>query len=258
MTSAARKAPLRIADDFGLGRRHDRVILELIEGGRLDGTSVMVNNGIKLEDIKRLRVLQDAGAKVGLHLNLTRAFRDGVPIWPVASLMWPMLSAQRLHDIEASLTRQSNEFVSLFGKLPDFYDGHQHCHCFPAIAPIILRLPREPGAWVRVPLPATWAARWRNLRAGGRKGLVIMAMAARARALFVKAGLQTNKDFSGFLRLGNPDDVRRWLPRLLSEAGAHCLVMLHPGDATDPMQCAGHAPDSRAAETEILRKKSAI
>ncbi|TWB47352.1 putative glycoside hydrolase/deacetylase ChbG (UPF0249 family) [Rhizobium sp. ERR 922] len=249
---------MRIADDFGLGRGHDRIILELIEGGRLDGTSVMVNEGIKLEDIERLRALQNAGAKVGLHLNLTQAFCEDAPTWHVASLIWPMQSEQRLHDIEASLMRQTNEFVSIFGTLPDFYDGHQHCHCFPAIAPMILRLPRKPGTWVRVPLPATWAARWRNLRAGGRKGLVIMAMAAWARALFVRAGLQTNKDFSGFLRLDDPDDVRRWLPRLLSKAGPHCLVMLHPGDATDPMQCAGHAPESRAAETEILSEKSAI
>lgn len=249
---------MRIADDFGLGRGHDHIILKLIEDGRLDGTSVMVNDAITLDDIERLRALRDAGARVGLHLNLTQAFREGAPIWPLATLMRPTLRGQRLRDIEASLTRQSNEFVSLFGRLPDFYDGHQHCHCFPAIAPLVLRLPREPRAWVRVPLPSTWVARWRNLRAGGAKGVVIMAMAARARALFVRAGLQTNTDFSGFLRLGDPDDVRRWLPRLLSEADPHCLVMLHPGDATDPMQCAGHAPESRAAETEILSESAVI
>jgi predicted glycoside hydrolase/deacetylase ChbG (UPF0249 family) len=252
MTSAARKIPLRIADDFGLGRGHDRIILALIEGGQLDGTSVMVNDAIKYDDIVRLRALQDAGAKVGLHLNLTQAFGEDAPIWSLASLIRPTLSPQLLHDIEASLIRQSNEFISLFGKLPDFYDGHQHCHCFPAIAPLVLRLPREARTWVRVPLPATWAARWRNLRAGGPKGLVVMAMAARARALFVRAGLQTNKDFSGFLRLSNPGKVRVWLPRLLSEAEPNCLMMFHPGDATDPMQCAGHAPESRAAETEFL------
>ncbi|PZM09986.1 ChbG/HpnK family deacetylase [Rhizobium tubonense] len=252
MTSAARKKTLRIADDFGLGRGHDRIILELIEGGRLDGTSVMINDAIRHDDIVRLRALQDAGAKVGLHLNLTQAFGEGAPVWSLASLMRPTLGPQLLHDIEASLIRQSNKFVSLFGKLPDFYDGHQHCHCFPAIAPLVLRLPRAPRTWVRVPLPATWAARWRNLRAGGAKGLIIMAMAARARAIFVRADLQTNKDFSGFLRLGDPGDVRMWLPRLLSEAEPDCLMMFHPGDATDPMQCAGHAPESRAAETEFL------
>jgi predicted glycoside hydrolase/deacetylase ChbG (UPF0249 family) len=243
---------MRIADDFGLGRGHDRVILSLLETGRLDGTSVMIGSAMKPEDIARLRKLRTGGAKIGLHVNLTEAIPGGGPVWRLSQLLKPILGTQFLDQITTSLTRQVEAFVVLFGSLPDYYDGHQHCHCFPAIAPLVTRLPYGDNAWVRVPLPATWAGRWLNFRAGGAKVLIIMALAARARTIFAKAELQTNRDFSGFLRLDNPPSVRRWLPRLLAEMRTDCLMMLHPGVDADPMQCAGHAPGSRAVEAQIL------
>lgn len=244
--------PLRIADDFGLGRKHDRVILSLMEAGRLDGTSVMVNDAIEPRDIARLCALRETGAQVGLHLNLTQAFPGNDQVWSLASLMLPTPGFRLRDGVAASLARQVEEFTTLFGSPPDYYDGHQHCHCFPGIAPLVTLLPYGPQTWVRVPLPARWTGRWRNLRAGGAKGLAIMALGARARTIFAQAGLRVNDDFSGFLRLTDPVSVRRWLPRLLSAAGPDCLMMLHPGDAIDLMQCAGHAPESRAAEAEIL------
>lgn len=243
---------MRIADDFGLGRGHDRVILSLLETGRLDGTSVMISTSIDPEDIDRLREFRITGVKVGLHLNLTQTIPGGAPIWPLAGLMRPMLDAGFLDEINLSLTWQVETFVILFGSLPDFYDSHQHCHCFPAIARLVADLPTGTETWVRLPLPATWAGRWLNFRAGGPKVLVIMTLAARAHTTFSKAGLKTNRDFSGFLRLGDPNSVRRWLPRLLSSGTPDCLMMLHPGDSADPMQCAGHSPGCRAIEAKLL------
>jgi len=243
---------MRIADDFGLGRGHDQVILSLLETGTLDGTSVMTGDAMRPEDVARLRTLRAHGAKVGLHLNLTQVIPGNHTVWPLSALMRPRLNAPMLDEINASLSRQVDAFVDLFGSLPDYYDGHQHCHCFPAIVPLVTRLPYKTETWVRAPLPATWAGRWLNVRAGGVKVLVIMAFAARARSAFIKAGLKTNRDFSGFLRLNNPSSVQRWLPRLLFQAKPDCLIMLHPGDDTDQMQCAGHASGSRTIEARIL------
>ena len=243
---------LRIADDFGLGRKHDRVILSLIEARRLDATSVMVNDAIDAGDVARLKALRDAGAQVGLHLNLTQPLPGHTEAWPLQALLRPRLPDGLRATVATSLKRQTDEFVSLFGSLPDYYDGHQHCHCFPGIAPLVAQLPSGPKTWIRVPLPASWSGRWRNLRAGGAKGILIMALAARAREVFRQAGHQVNEDFSGFLRLDDPASVRHWLPRLLAAAGPDCLMMLHPGDAGDEMQCAGHAPESRDCETNIL------
>lgn len=243
---------LRIADDFGLGRKHDRVILSLMEAGRLDATSVMVNDAIDAGDIARLKALRVAGAQVGLHLNLTQPLPGLTEAWPLQTLLWPWLSAGLRAAVAASLRRQVDDFTTMFGSLPDHYDGHQHCHCFPCVAPLAAQLPSGPETWFRVPLPASWPGRWRNLRAGGPKGLLIMALAARARKVFRRSGHGVNRDFSGFLHLDDPASVRHWLPRLLAAAGPDCLMMLHPGDAGDEMQCAGHAPESRDCETNIL------
>ncbi|MCZ4291300.1 ChbG/HpnK family deacetylase [Hoeflea alexandrii] len=243
---------LRIADDFGLGRKHDRVILSLMQARRLDATSVMVNDAIDAGDVARLKALRDAGAEVGLHLNLTQALPGHADVWPLSTLLRPRLPSRVRAAAAASLNRQTDEFISLFGSFPDYYDGHQHCHCIPWIAPLVAQLPSGPKTWIRVPLPATWTGRWRNLRAGGAKGVLIMALAARARRVFRQAGHEVNEDFSGFLRLDDPASVRHWLPRLLAAAGPDCLMMVHPGDADDEMQCAGHAPESRDCETNIL------
>jgi len=249
---------LRIADDFGLGRKHDRVILSLMEAKRLDGTSVMVNDAIDVGDIARLKKLRIAGAQVGLHLNLTQSLPGRAAVWPLSTLLRPAPRTGLSEAAAASLSLQTNEFVSHFGSLPDYYDGHQHCHCFPRIAPLAAQLPYGPNAWIRVPLPATWSGRWSNLRAGGSKGVPIMILAAVARSVFLRAGLTINKDFSGFLRLDDPASVRRWLPRLLSKTDSDCLIMLHPGDARDVIQCAGHAPESRGCEAEILFEATVI
>ena len=238
---------MRIADDFGLGRGHDAVILSLIEAGRLDGTSVLVNDAIDPAHVARLRALRAGGARVGLHLNLTERL-PGVPqVWPIARLMRGPAAG-----VEAALDAQARAFADLFGSGPDHLDGHQHCHCLPAARGWFAALPRQGAISVRLPLPATWAGRWRNLRAAGPKAAVVMAFAARSRRAF--AGLPVNADFTGFLRLDRPQAVRRWLPRLLAAAGRDCLVMVHPGAADDPARCAGHAPQSRDIEAEILRK----
>lgn len=242
---------MRIADDFGLGRGHDRVILSLLDSGRLDGTSVMVNDAIDAGDLARLKALRAAGAQVGLHLNLTQALPGIARVWTLGQLM-----RGQPEGIAAALDQQVRAFAALFGGLPDYYDGHQHCHCLPAVRPHIAGLPREAGTWLRLPLPATWTGRWLNLRAAGAKAAVVMGFTAHARRDFARAGLRTNRDFSGFLRLDKPAQVRRWLPHLLDAASPDCLVMLHPGAASDPVQCPRHAAQSRAVEAEILQRKT--
>ncbi|QPC86452.1 ChbG/HpnK family deacetylase [Mesorhizobium sp. NBSH29] len=241
-----------IADDFGLGRGHDRVILSLLEAGKLDGTSVMVNTAITAQDISRLRALRRAGvAQVGLHLNLTHELPGIGATWRLGSLLLMGLAGRlQRAAINRALSSQADIFVNLFGEGPDFIDGHQHCHVFPGVAKLVA--PLAGNAWLRIPVPSTWAQKWLNVRAGGNKTVLIMIFALWARRLFRAQRCQTNKDFSGFLRLDRPHDVARWLPRVIAQAGQDCVVMVHPGDATDPLQCTGHAPRSRAIEAQII------
>ncbi|MCP8894153.1 ChbG/HpnK family deacetylase [Shinella daejeonensis] len=243
---------MRIADDFGLGRLHDRVILDLLESGQIDGTSVMIDGAIDEADMKRLRALRQRGAQVGLHLNLTHGFTPETVRMPLGKLILAGLSDRIPADVQSQFQRQAEAFRVAFGSLPDYYDGHQHCHCLPGLATLAARLPRAPATWIRVPLPATPAGLWRNLRAGGPKVAFIAAFAFAARRRFRASGWPANTDFSGFLRLDRPEQVRRWLPRLLQSASKDCLVMVHPGSAHDAGQCPAHAPESRAIEASTL------
>ncbi|MBO9629785.1 MAG: ChbG/HpnK family deacetylase [Shinella sp.] len=243
---------MRIADDFGLGREHDRVILDLIERRRLDGASVMIDGGIPPADIERLRLLRNQGAQVGLHLNVTHDFSEKGAHRGIGRLLRACLSGSVPEDIRHEFQRQAEAFQTIFGFLPDYYDGHQHCHCLPGLDASAATLPHRAETWIRVPLPATLSGLTLNVRAGGPKVLLIAALAARAARTFRKAGWATNHDFSGFLRLDDPDQVARWLPRLLDAAPADSLMMVHPGSAADPMQCPGHAAESRRVEAVIL------
>ncbi len=249
-------SPLLIADDFGLGRGHDRVILDLIGEGRLGGTSVMVDGDIAPPDLERLRRLRASGAQVGLHLNLSYRFAASPVCHPIGALMRLCLTGRMPPDARPEFQRQAERFAALFGDLPDYYDGHQHCHCLPGLSRLAAALPQGGKRWMRVPLPASLSGLALNLRSGGAKVAVIAALARHAKGVFRRSGWRVNADFSGFLRLGDPGSVDLWLPRLLAAAGDSCLVMTHPGDAADPAQCEGHAGACRAREAAILRAQS--
>jgi len=241
-----------IADDFGLGRFHDQKILELISGGQVDGTSVMIDGDMSNNALLLLKRLREEGALVGLHLNLTHEFDGGLPTMPLGALMRAGFFARLPRSYGADFLRQTDRFLTLFGSLPDFYDGHQHCHCLPGLAADAAALPGAGKIWMRVPLPTTASGFWLNVRAGGFKVATVAALAVRARQIFRDAGFATNSDFSGFLRLDDPYAVAVWLPRILAAAGPDHLVMVHPGSAEDRAQCNGHHPESRRIETLIL------
>lgn len=241
-----------IADDFGLGRKHDRVILDLLEERRIDGTSVLIDGAIDLQDMQRLRVARKNGAMLGLHLNLTHDFSAEARHLPVGELLRLCISGRLPENLKREFQRQARAFEDAFGFLPDYYDGHQHCHCFPGLASITAELPRSDKSWMRVPLPTTPGGFVLNIRSGGPKVTLIAGLAFFARRIFRKAGWPTNSDFSGFLRLDKPDAVAHWMPRLLK--ASRDLMMVHPGAANDRNQCTGHAPQSRAIEADLLRR----
>lgn len=247
-----KKGPRLIADDFGLGAGHNAVILDLLEQGKIGGTSVMIDGAVDPASVESLSECRTRGAEIGLHLNLTRSFGDKNVSAPIGSLMRQSLTGTLPSDLDAEFSRQAELFKACFGFLPDYYDGHQHCHCLPGLARLAARLPRDRETWMRVPLPSSTSGLSRNIRAGGLKTLIIAALAFSARQRFTKAGWPVNADFSGFLKLDDPANAAHWLPRLISAASEDCVVMVHPGSATDPAQCPGHAAETRAVEQEIL------
>src|SRR4029077_10183797 len=152
------------ADDYGLSEGVNRAIRDLIGRGRLNATSVMVvGAAIGRDEVAALKSVaaESAACAIGLHATLTAPFgpltmhfrpTDGGMFWPFRKLL--RAGVMRRLDaemIQAELLEQLTVFKDLFGRAPDFVDGHQHVQLFPQVRDAFLRAVKEmaPDAWVR-------------------------------------------------------------------------------------------------------------
>ena len=152
------------ADDYGLAEGVNRAIRDLIGRRRLNATSVMaVGPAIGRNEVAELQAAAAAGPRcaIGLHATLSAPFRplsmhfrplDGGLFLPFPKMLRSGL-LRRLDPemIEDELLVQLAAFKELFGRAPDFVDGHQHVQLFPQVRDAFLRAVKEaaPGAWVR-------------------------------------------------------------------------------------------------------------
>src|SRR6266481_2880740 len=152
------------ADDYGLSEGVNRGIRDLIARGRLNATSAMVvGAAIGRDEVAALqRVAADRPrCAIGLHATLTAPFRpltmhfrpiDGGMFLPFAKLLRAGLFGRLdVEIIQAELMVQLKAFHDMFGRAPDFVDGHQHVQLYPQVRDGFLAAVKEkaPGAWVR-------------------------------------------------------------------------------------------------------------
>ena len=175
-------APLRriwlCADDYGISAGVNRAIRDLIERGRLNATSVMmVGPAIGRDEVAALQAV--AAAESALRHRPARHADRAVPSaddafppdrWrhvPAASRnccargLLRRLDAEMIH---AELRRRSRHSTEMFGRAPDFVDGHQHVQLFPQVRDAFLARgegsgARRLGAPVRPPSAARQTAR---------------------------------------------------------------------------------------------------
>ena len=97
--------------------------------------------------------------------------------------------------IQAELMVQLAAFSEMFGRAPDFVDGHQHAQLFPQVRDAFLTAVKEaaPDAWVRQ------GGRNRPLarRLGAPKALVLDVLSAQFRRRAARAGIAFNPGFAG-------------------------------------------------------------
>src|SRR3984893_10257812 len=152
------------ADDYGLSPGVNRAIRDLIARGRLNATSVMVvGPAIGRDEVSALAAMAAGSPRcaIGLHVTLTAPFRpltmhfqplDGGMFLSFAKLLRAGL-LRRLDPeiIRAELMVQLAAFRELFGRAPDFVDGHQHAQLFPGVREAFLAAVKDaaPNAWVR-------------------------------------------------------------------------------------------------------------
>jgi predicted glycoside hydrolase/deacetylase ChbG (UPF0249 family) len=230
------------ADDYGISPSVSKAIRDLVMRGRLNATSVMVAApSLDRSEAASLHML-NAGTRrvaIGLHVTLTAPFAPMSPGFrPLRGGAFLPLDRMLLRGAVRTLDRralareiatQLEAFVTLFGRVPDFIDGHQHVHLFPQVRDALLAVVAEaaPDAWVRqcgrVATPPD--------RFADRKAMLLDLLSRRFRIRAGQRGIATNPAFAGTYDFvaGAERDFSELFPGFLSKLPAHSVVMCHPG-----------------------------
>jgi chitin disaccharide deacetylase len=236
-------APRRIwlcADDYGLSPGVNRAIRDLIERGRLNATSVMVvGPSVGRDEVSALRTAAANSPRcaIGLHVTLTAPFRpltmhfqplDGGMFLSFAKLLRAGLT-RRLDPeiIHGEVMVQFAAFGELFGRAPDFVDGHQHAQLFPQVSDAFLTAVKQaaPDAWVRQGGRHAPLAR----RLGSPKALVLDILSARFRRRAARANIAFNPAFAGAYDFSRQPDFGDLMRQFLEDLPEGGLIMCHPG-----------------------------
>jgi hypothetical protein len=236
------------ADDYGAAAATDGVIRSLLGQGALNATTCLVGAPAWERSALALRELWAAGeVSVGLHLNLTQPWTDAdgggvfAPIRVQVMRALPPIDPKREAAIASAFTRQWDGFVQAMGRAPDFVDGHEHVHLFPAARRALFGLCERMGfqGWLR-------QCRTSSSRRSAKRLLLdpfsdAFAREARAHGLTVNAG------FGGLRRFDLAEDIGAIWRTDLAAMGDGGLLMVHPGAADGT-----RAGDCRAQEAAVL------
>lgn len=235
-------APRRIwlcADDYGISPGVNEAIRELILGGRLNATSVMMPvRHIGGDEVDALTMLNsgEKRAALGLHVTLTGNFkplsarfaptRKGHFLTIGQMLRAAVAGRLKPEHLAIEIATQMEAFIAAFGRPPDFVDGHQHVQLLPQVRSAFLQVVKEaaPNAWVRQCGRAPSA---RHLQ--GVKGLSIDVLNLGFRSRAERLGIATNPAFAGVYDFGAKADFASVFPRFLNGLPDGGLIMCHPG-----------------------------
>ena len=249
--------PLLHADDLGLGAGVDHAIFDLVESGRLDGASLLVNGPTARRAIETWRQLPNPPA-LFLHLCLTEGPRDSTNVDLPTSFgrlllaSWLPWQRRRLKpQIRRSLRQQISRYKQLTGANEIHLDGHQHVHLIPMVLETVLGLGQtEQVTWIRTtaePLPTDLPLNlwWACVRQGGAlKWLVLQCLTRLARPKLRNANVVTNRSFAGVLFTGRMTGKaleccwRTNHRQNVSENGSRAMLLIHPAQpgGADAMQ----------------------
>jgi len=230
------------ADDYGQSGGISAGILALAQEGRLSAVSCLANGPSLAADAPALAVLAPR-LDLGLHLCLT----EFPPLGPIPGLspdgrpatlgrVVRLAVAGRLDGaaVLAEFTRQLDRFQALFGRPPDYLDGHQHVHLLPGVRQALFRLLRQrlAGAPVYVRRlgrgPAAPPPAGRELA----KVLPVALLGTGFAAALDRMGVPGNDAFRGLHGFDPAEGAaqvaarfRRWF----QAPGRRLLVNCHPG-----------------------------
>ena len=153
------------ADDYGISPGVNIAIRDLVVRGRINATSALVvapsfhrSEAMALESLNRDEPRVADWASRRPH-GAFPAVEPGVPAagrrrnscrWDARSLTRSCGASITMRS-SAKSPRQLSTFVQMFGRPPDYIDGHQHVHLLPQVRDAVLQVAKEqvPNAWLR-------------------------------------------------------------------------------------------------------------
>ena len=260
------------ADDFGISPAVDEAILQLIEKKRISSTGCMVAN-TNPELRQNLISLKNSSSEidVGLHLVLTdtaplgkHRFQDGLVakngklpnLKTLATKAY--LGILELVAIETEILAQIENFKSVFGRTPDFIDGHQHVQQLPIVRHAIVSSLKKFNkiGYVRIAnLPNSWI--WNSSQLfSPRFALENLALAIPGRQsaiLFSENKIKHNRYLLGYYRHTPDMQFRTVFEKYLSLGPAkNDIFFCHPGNADEHLKKVDRLVDSRKDNLEFL------
>ena len=251
------------ADDYGISPGVNHAIRDLIGRGRLNATSVMVvGPTIDRDEVSALQTLAANSPRcaIGLHVTLTAPFRPlTMHYQPLDGGMFPsfpkLLRAGLLRRLDpeiihAELRVQLAAFGELFGRAPDFVDGHQHAQLFPQIRDAFLMAVKEaaPNAWVRQGGRRQSLAR----RLSSPKALVLDTLSAQFRRRASRADIAFNPGFAGAYDFSRQADFGALMRPFLDGLPEDGVIMCHPGLVDEVLVSLDPLTDQREREYAFL------
>jgi predicted glycoside hydrolase/deacetylase ChbG (UPF0249 family) len=251
------------ADDYGISPGVNRAIRDLIERRRLNATSVMVvGSSIGRDEISALQTAAAGSPRcaIGLHVTLTAPFRPLTmhfkPVDGGMFLAFPKLLRAGLFGrldpeiIQAELAVQLSAFTEMFGRVPDFVDGHQHAQLVPGVREAFLTAVKAaaPNAWVRQSGRDQPLAR----RLGAPKALVLDILSAQFRRRAAQANIAFNPGFAGAYDFSQRPDFGALMQQFLDGLPEGGLIMCHPGFVDDTLAALDPLTTQREHEHAFL------
>jgi predicted glycoside hydrolase/deacetylase ChbG (UPF0249 family) len=228
------------ADDYGLSPGVNRAIRDLIGRGRLNATSVMVvGPAVGRDEVSALKTVAAGSPRcgIGLHVTLTAPFRPlTMHFKPIDGGMFlafqKLLRAGLLRRLDPEIIRaelmvQLSTFQEMFGRPPDFVDGHQHAQLFPGVRDAFLAAVKDaaPNAWVRQGGRNQPLAR----RLGTPKALFLDVLSAQFRTRAARADIAFNPGFAGAYDFSQQPDFSALMRQFLDGLPQDGVIMCHPG-----------------------------
>jgi len=228
------------ADDYSMSPAVNVAIRDLVVRRRINATSVMVvAPNFYRSEAASLDILNAGETRVaiGLHVTLTAPYqplsrnfqpaRDGIFLSQQEIARHSFLHRLKREVMEIEISSQLQEFITAFGRLPDFIDGHQHVHLFPQIREALLRVVKDvaPNVWVRQcgrigPL---------HKRVADGKAIALDILSNGFRRLADQYGVRVNPAFAGTYGFAEDADYAQIFPKFLRGLPDGSVVMCHPG-----------------------------